>query len=74
MPKLNHSSPGLYDESIEITTRLLRYFDQIENEDPNQDTIDGFACSRGSVLIFISGLRDIGHLHNHIKTTLPDAQ
>lgn len=74
MPESTLDQPGLTEETMEITAKLLDHFDKLESDNTDQDTISGFPCERGSVLIFISGLNDIGRLDNYLRETMPNSQ
>lgn len=58
---------------MEIVGHLLKYFDKLEVSS-EEETIDGFPAIRGSVLIFISGLNDIGRLDNYLRETMPNSR
>jgi len=71
IPELKEDEPFLPDESIMIAEKLLKQFDKYEIEENSRnkkgETIDGLPCNRGSVLMFVPGLNDIGRVESYLK-------
>ncbi len=56
------------NETIELIGDLLNYFDHSEiSTDPTGNRIDGFPASRGSVLVFVTGISCINRIQTYLK-------
>jgi hypothetical protein len=71
MPILSSEEPAISDEAIEIVTRLITYFDYL---DDTARRINGFPYTRGSVLVFLPGLNDINYLDTYLRDQLSNKQ
>lgn len=81
MPNFSMDEPQMFELASLMVIELLKYFDDLEREqvltaqtrDSKQRIIQGFPTVRGSVLIFVPGMRQIQELEDLIRSNMPNS-
>ncbi|XP_060606288.1 ATP-dependent RNA helicase TDRD9-like isoform X2 [Ruditapes philippinarum] len=62
IPPLEESDPHISQEARNLAVELIQHFDRLEEKEQGLDDATGFAPIRGTVLVFLPGLAEIGSL------------